>query len=513
MDQIINRLLHAKIATRDGLDRAKRQIAADFHIPIPRASELLLVYRKLIKKQPKKQNLTLEKLLRKREVRTLSGVAVIAVLTKPYPCPGRCAYCPSEKSMPKSYLSNEPAVMRAIKNKFDPYEQVKSRLKALEATGHTTDKCELIIMGGTWSYLPRKYQINFIKRCFDAFNGRTAKDLETAHKINETARNRCIGLTLETRPDYIDEKEIIRMRALGATRVELGVQHIDDKILRLNQRGHTVADTIEATKLLKQAGFKITYHLMPGLPGSTPTKDFQMFKTIFSDARFQPDQLKIYPCVVTRNSLLYKWWRQRKYRPYSDRQLKNILIKIKTVVPEYVRISRLIRDIPEESIIAGNKITNLRQILQNEKVRCRCIRCREIKNEEFRMKNLEFRIKKYKASEGIEYFLSYNDKKRDKLLAFLRLRIPAKNEKNFIPELQNAAMIRELHTYGTVIPVGRKSDATQHLGLGKKLIIEAEKIARKNDVDKLAVISGVGVVEYYQKQGFKKSGLYLIKNL
>ncbi|MCX6745494.1 MAG: tRNA uridine(34) 5-carboxymethylaminomethyl modification radical SAM/GNAT enzyme Elp3, partial [Candidatus Parcubacteria bacterium] len=415
---------------------------------------------------------------------------------------------------------NEPAVMRAILCNFDPYKQVKLRLDALKMTGHDTDKCELIIMGGTWSYLPKKYQDWFIKRCFDGFNGRIAKNLAQAQKWNEKAKYRVIGLTLETRPDYITISEIKRMRELGATRVEIGVQTIDDKILKLNKRGHLVEQTIKATKLLKDAGFKISYHMMPNLPGSTPAHDLAMFKKLFADQNFQPDMLKIYPCVVTKTSELYKWFKQGKYKPYSDKQLLNLIIKIKKIIPPYVRISRLIRDIPSESIMAGNKISNLRQLIQEEFKRtgqfCQCIRCREPRNQQLTFNNLTFRTQKYKASDGLEYFLTYESKDNKTLFAFLRLRINQKPDLGLIkvlPEIKDAAIIREVHTYGQLIPLKSKQKAVQHVGLGKSLIFEAEKIAKKQGFKKIAVISGIGVREYYKNLGYSLWKTYMVKNM
>lgn len=497
-----------------------RKIASSFKVAAPAKIQLISAYHKLVKQGIIKPSLALEKLLKKREIRTLSGVAPIAVLTKHYPCPGQCVFCPNEKNMPKSYLSNEPAVMRAITYKFDPYKQVKMRLEALAQNGHDTDKCELIVMGGTWSYLPIRYQNWFIKRCFDGFNRRTAKSLAQAQKWNETAKHRVVGLTLETRPDYINETEVKRMRDLGCTRVELGVQTISDKILKLTQRGHSNQQTVLATRLLKDAGFKISYHMMPNLPGSTVKQDFQTFKTIFTDSAYQPDMLKIYPCVVTKDAKIFNWFKQGKYKPYSDKQLLALIVKIKKIIPPYVRISRLIRDIPEISILAGNKISNLRQLINQRFQKtgefCRCIRCREARNQPINLKDLKLKIIKYPASEGQEYFLSYESKDEKTLFAFLRLRL----QQNFsnqllakLPELKDAAIIREIHTYGQLIPLkGPANKAIQHLGLGKKLISKAEEIVRKNKFQKLAVISGIGVRQYYQKLGYKLQGTYMIKH-
>jgi len=339
---------------------------------------------------------------------------------------------------------------------------------------------------------------------------------------NEKAKYRIIGITLETRPDYINEKELWQMRELGGTRVELGVQAIDDKILKLNKRGHDVAEIVRATKLLKDFGFKVTYHIMPGLPGSTAKKDLIMFKRLFTDQDFQPDQIKFYPTVVTRGSLLYRWWRAGKYKPYSDRVLKNLVIACKKVVPPYVRIIRLIRDIPGESIVAGNTITNLRQVLKQQGVKCGCIRCREAKGKKLEIRNLKFVKKRYIASFGEEYFLSYESRDRKVLYGFCRLRltpdiktqITDKNSvgaQNFVP-LQGAALVRELHVYGELVPLGNKK-IVQHAGLGKKLMTRAEQIAKQNGFNKMAVIAGVGVRDYYRKLGYKLDHSYMVKSL
>ncbi len=565
LTKITKSLIKAKIKTRPALVKTKKQLANSLKINAPLNSDLLAIYHKILLKRKIKPDKTLARLLRKREIRTLSGVAVITVLTKPYPCPGQCIYCPNETGMPKSYLANEPAAMRAVLTKFNPYTQVKVRLDALRINGHETDKIELIVLGGSWSAYPKKYQTWFIKRCFEALNGKTSKTLAQAQKLNEAAEHRCVGLTLETRPDMITSSEIKRMRELGCTRVELGVQSIYDQVLKLNKRGHTVKQTIEATKLLKQAGFKVMYHLMPNLPGSTPAKDLKMFQKIFSGSDFQPDLLKIYPCIVTKNSVLYRWYQQGKFKPYSDKQLKELLIKIKKQIPCYVRLTRLIRDIPAESIVAGNKITNLRQLITNDFKDCKCIRCREAghqkENYKFQItpirlrsgcleqsretnikqiQNLKLQIQKYRASCGTEYFLSYESKDRKVLYAFLRLRINDNINNNFFNELKGAALIRELHTYGELTPLG-KAGKVQHLGLGKKLMTEAEKIVKKMEINpaplsrtirgikknappanknkkwcgarKIAIISGIGVRQYYEKLGYRLEGTYMIKNL
>lgn len=563
--QFVKSIIKSNISDPDELSVLKRSFAKKNKVKIPTNIILLKAYYSMVKKKKISSLPELENLLRVRRVRSQSGVAVVAVLVKNFGCPGKCLYCPTEKDMPKSYLSNEPAVMRAIMNNFDPYDQVKTRLEGLTATGHPTDKIELIIIGGTFGSLSDKYRYEFVKRCFEAANnakksilrqpfdkaqGDISNDaklkasnkkqcqaepveallkqqLEKIQKINEKAKHRIVGITIETRPDYINEKEIIKLRELGVTRVELGVQSIYDDVLKLNKRGHDISQTILATKLLKDAGFKINYHLMPNLPGSSIARDKKMFHKIFSNENFQPDILKIYPTVVTKNSELYKWWKQGKYKPYSDKQLLDLLIAIKKEIPPYVRIMRLIRDIPSQSIIAGSKISNLRQIIEQKTrqniLRCRCIRCREVGKVEsgkwkVESKTLKLIRRDYDASQGKEIFLSFEDVKNDKLCALLRLRIPSEffsGKKHFIPALQNAAIIREIHTYGQLVPIAQKGKKNaQHIGLGKQLILEAERIAQDEfEVKKIAVISGVGVRDYYRKLGYRLENEYMVKNL
>jgi len=530
MKKAILELLKSNIKSREDLIIAKRKLAKKYSQVILSNSDILKEYQNLIATEEIKAKPALEKILRKRSIRTMSGIAPVAVLTKPYPCPGNCVYCPTEKDVPTSYLSNEPAVMRAIRCNYNPYKQVQLRLHALEANGHKPTKIELIVIGGTWSVLPEKYKYWYITECFRGANNygknknilfssppqmrrgqgwsenKLKNTLLKEQKRNEKAKYKIIGLTLETRPDYIDDKELKQMRKLGCTRVEIGVQAIDDKILKLNKRGHGVAAISQATKLLKDFGFKVTYHIMPGLPGSTAKKDLSMFKQLFTDERFQPDQIKFYPTIVTKGSLLYSWWKNKKYKPYSDKVLQNLIIQCKKIIPPYVRVIRLIRDIPGESIIAGNKITNLRQVLQNRGVKCKCIRCREARDKKFKLKDLRLIIKKYKASSGQEYFISYESRDKKILYGFCRLRL-----QNFV-FLRNTAIIRELHVYGELTPIGGKTKI-QHSGLGKKLMAEAEKIAKQNNYKKIAVISGIGVRNYYRQLGYKLKNTYMIKVL
>lgn len=494
---------------------------------IPTTAELLKAYHKLIEKNKLKPNQKIEQALVKRAIRTLSGVSIITVLTKPFPCPGKCIYCPTDVRMPKSYIADEPAAARALALRFDPFEQVKQRILALEKNGHPTEKIELIVKGGTWNSYPINYQYWFILRCFEAANKSRAKTKETknilelknklaqAQKKNESTSHRIIGLTLETRPDFITEKTVTIMRELGCTRLELGVQTTDEKILKLIKRGHGIEETKKASLLLKKYGFKVDYHLMPQLPGSTPRKDLTMLKEIFSNPDYRPDMIKIYPCTVIENSELYDLLKEKKYHPYSDKKLIEILKEFKTIVPRYCRISRLIRDIPNHHIKVGNRVTNLRQIIQTEMAHegksCKCLRCREVghfSNEKEKIKKIipQLFVDKYKANNGYEYFLSFEDEKRKMVFAFCRLRL---DKNGAYP-----AFIRELHTYGQTLAIGEKEkSASQHKGMGKKLISAAEKIAQKNNAEKIAVISGVGVRDYYRKLGYSLENTYMVKKI
>jgi elongator complex protein 3 len=536
-DNYIKSAIKELPATQEEFLQLKKKLSKLYKLPLPTNADMRDRYNTLVNEKQVAASKAFEAILLSRAIRTQSGVAVVAVLTKSYPCPGKCIYCPTEKDMPKSYLSNEPAVMRAIDSHFDPYLQMQNRLRSLEINGHKTDKIELIVMGGTFSFLPKAYQKKFITRCFQAANeyGNKSKVhkvvksqdeiLSEQQKKNESAEHRIIGLTLETRPDYIDEKEVVNFRNLGCTRVELGVQSIYDDVLKLNKRGHLVSETIRATKLLKNAGFKINFHMMPGLPGSTPARDFKMFKELFVNPAFQPDMLKIYPTVVLRDSVLYNMWKKGQYRPLSNKTFEKLVVKIKNeaIVP-YVRIARLIRDVPTPSIIAGPTVSNLRQIIIPQS-NCPCIRCREVGAGFIVKEKIILDRIDYAASDGKEIFLQYvtadkparkgEPQPGKKLFALLRLRIPNNSKDHFLPVLKNAALIREVHTYGKLTQIDQQ-DATspQHIGFGKKLLLKAEKIAKEEfNLDKIVVISGVGVRGYYKKQGYKLRDTYLVKNL
>jgi len=541
---IFQELVKSQIKNREDLDSFKRKMAKKYKTSCPKNIELLKIYHKLSQKKRIKSLENIEKLLRIRPIRSLSGIINVSVLTKPYPCPGKCIFCPSQKNIPKSYLDKEPAVQRAILTNFNPYLQVQVRLKSLQKIGHPLDKVELRIIGGTWSYYPKQYQTWFIKKCFASANQYGKKtsnklqinrSLEKLQGKNEKAKCKIIGITIETRPDYINIKEIKRMRNLGITRVELGVQSIYNDVLKINKRGHNIESTIKATKLLKDSGFKVSYQMMPNLLGSNFKKDVKMFEQLFVNPDFQPDLLKIYPLALVKQSPLYKQYKQNKFKPYSKDKLIKLLIEIKKQIPYQCRIQRIIRDIPSKYIIeGGTKTSNLRENVQKEMkekgLKCKCIRCREIKKEYDNKEKIYLFRKDYNASGGKEIFLSFEsiaiDKRRSsmpinadrKLYALLRLRIPSQffqKKRHFSKILNNAAVIREMHTYGQMIPVGKKSVSVQHKGLGKKLIKEAEKIAKKEfGLNKIAVISGIGARGYYSsKLNYKLQKTYMVKVL
>ncbi|MBN1156187.1 tRNA uridine(34) 5-carboxymethylaminomethyl modification radical SAM/GNAT enzyme Elp3 [Candidatus Woesearchaeota archaeon] len=494
----------------------------------------------------------LRKFLRTKPTRTISGVAICAIMTRPYKCPhGKCMMCPGGPesffgNIPQSYTGKEPATMRAIRNNYDPYLQVMNRLEQYVVLGHSIDKIELIIMGGTFPSFPKKYQENFIKYSFKAFNDfssmffrknefdfikfkrffelpgafgdkkrekkihkkllslKTKAKLELEQRRNEKSRARVVALCIETRPDYCKEEHIKQMLKLGTTRVELGVQTTDDDILERINRGHGAKESIIATRLLKDSLLKVGYHLMPGLPGSSIKKDIGMFKEIFVDEKFRPDAIKIYPCMVMPGTKLYEEYRKGAFKPLSTEEAARLIAKVKRIVPPYVRIMRVQRDIPTKVTSAGVDKTNLRQyvdkVMREERIKCNCIRCREPKGKGIDYSKIKLKRTDYDASGGYEVFLSIESK--DVLLGFLRLRIG-----------KNICGIRELHVYGPSIEIGRRG-IIQHKGYGKMLLKEAERIAREEfHENKMLVIAGIGAREYYRKQGYKRKGCYMVKKL
>jgi elongator complex protein 3 len=545
LETVLLAIISAKPTSRAEFDDARRIICGDIGINQPANNLLTGAYQKMIENGRVQKDEELMRFMTKADVRNISGIAVITSLIKPYLCPGKCVYCPTEARMPKSYLANEPAAARALRLDFSPYEQMKQRIGMLERNGHSCDKIEYIIKGGTWNAYPLKYQYWFIYESFKAANDlareiplgpvdeavfsintieQMQEVLDAEQTFNETAKHRIIGLTLETRPDAIAPKTILHMRRQGCTRIELGLQAPDDKILELIKRGHTTEQFRKAMHLLRDVGFKVDLHFMPDLPGTTPEHDVEMYKSIFTDEGLKPDMVKIYPNTVIKSAELYQWLLDGRYKPYGAEGLFRALLEMKKATPYYCRISRLIRDIPETDIEAGNKITNLREALEKELhargEKCVCLRCREIGRQ---LKHVDpavdpqLFVEEYTTRGGTEYFLSFEDSKRIAVYGFLRLRIPHTQNEPLLalfPELQHAAFVRELHVYGKLVKIGQRAElSTQHTGLGKALVAAAEEIAKKHSFSKVAIISGVGVREYYEKLGYTKQGTYMVKNL
>jgi elongator complex protein 3 len=466
--------------------------------------------------------------LQMKPTRTISGVAPVTVLTKPYPCPGQCIFCPTDVRMPKSYLHDEPGAMRAEQHAFDPFAQTAARIKSFEALGHGVSKIELLILGGTWSSYRRDYQEWFIQRCLDAMNGRDSGSLAEAQQWNETAEHRNVGLVIETRPDHVNWDEIRWLRSLGVTKVQMGAQSLDDHILEINKRGHTVEQTREAVSLLRAAGFKIVLHWMPNLLGATPQSDREDFIKLWSDPAMRPDELKIYPCSLLANAELYEYWQRGEYIPYTDEELLDLIVECLTVVPRYCRVNRVIRDIPAPNVVAGSKRSNMRQdaegLIKERGLKYECLRAREVREAEVRFDDLHLDSIVYDSRVGIEHFISYVTS-NDKVAGFLRLNLPLSESplsllgrggggEGLPPELANAAIIRELHVYGPALPLGDDADGeAQHLGLGARLLDHAEQVAREQGYKKIAVISAIGTREYYRKRGFEVEGLYMTKTL
>jgi len=551
-------ILKKKKLTKQEISNLKTRLCRKYKIDIPTDIRILLSAdvkdRKLLKH------------LITKPTRTISGVAVCAIMTRPIKCPhGKCSICPGGPksffgNMPQSYTGKEPAARRAIRNKFDPYLQVMNRLEQYIMTGHVPDKIELIIMGGTFPSFTKLYQDYFIKYALKAMNDfsliffrnnklnlkrfkeffempgnfqdnkrvkriqnkliklKNKTTLEKEQKKNESSKIRCVGLTIETRPDFAKPEHANQMLRLGATRVELGVQTAYDNVLKKIERGHSVRESIDATKTLKNLGFKINYHMMIGLPGSDRKKDINSFKKIFSDKSFKPDMLKIYPCMVLKGTKIYNLWKDKKYTPPTTEEAVKIITEIKRFVPPYVRIMRVQRDIPTYLTEAGVDKTNLRQYIEKELrekgMKCNCIRCREIgrklQKEKINLKNIKLKILEYDASNGKEFFISYEDVKNNALIGFCRLRFPSQSLRKEITD--RSALIRELHVFGSAISIGKKGNI-QHAGYGKKLLAKAEQIALKNKKDKIVIISGIGVRNYYRRLGYKKQGPYMVKNL
>jgi elongator complex protein 3 len=521
--EIINALLLLPQPTPDDLHRVKTKVAAKHQLTqIPSNAEIITALK------PKEKTKLLP-VLRRKATRTISGVTVIAVMTKPQPCPQPepCAYCPGgpAQGVPQSYTGHEPAALRGSQNSYNPYMQVQSRIHQLTSIGHRVDKVELIIMGGTFPATPPEYQTWFIQRCLDALTGKASANLEEAQAQAETSRIRNVSITVETRPDWCKEPHVDAMLDMGVTRVEIGVQNPSDAIYRLAGRSHTVADVTEATRIAKDAGLKIVYHLMPGMPGSNPTKDLEAFRRVFMDPVFKPDMIKIYPCLVIAGTKAHSWYREGAYTPYTTKEAAELIAKVKKTLPPWVRVMRVQRDIPAGLIVAGVDKSNLRQLVQQKLAehgdKCACIRCREVGHRLTVDKvtpnadKVKILAVPYTASEGKEIFISAEDPRNNVLIGYLRLRIPS--AKAHRPEIRAvpSAIVRELHVYGPLVPVGKHlARAWQHKGYGSMLLSEAERVAHEAyDSKKLLVISALGTKQYYMRFGYERDGVYVSKKL
>ena len=546
---IIDDILDGKITARKQLEVKKRQLCRDLKLSKFMSNADILEYAKPEEKE------IVSAIVKKKPTRTISGVAVVAVMCHPHKCPhGRCFYCPESDIAPPSYTGEEPAALRGRMYDYHPYVQCFNRLKQLKKIGHPIDKVELIIMGGTFPSRDLDYQEWFVSQCLKAMcdiglimenkptnyeynldydeirsfesgvlNTYAPNDyvlIDDVQKVNENSKVRCVGMTFETRPDYCKKEHINRMLDFGVTRVELGVQTLSDDLYVKIKRGHTIADVIEANQLLRDSAIKVAMHMMPGL-FSNQKQDLKMFKQLFSDDNFKPDMLKIYPCLVTKGSELYDLWQKGEYEPYTDEEAVELITKVKAILPKWVRTMRIQRDIPSTLIEAGVLKSNLGEIVYNnlEKhdINCKCIRCREIghkkTSQEYTLDDFELFSENYTACEGQEYFLSIEDFNEESLAGFLRLRLPSKN--HFRPEISDTtALVRELHVYGNMIKIGDKNPKIgQHTGFGERLLKEAENIAIDNGKDEIAIISGIGTRNYYRKFGYEKVGPYMKKKL
>ena len=497
-------------------------------------SDLVAGFRYLIEEGDLEPDSPLLDRIRMKPVRTASGVAPVTVLTAPAGCPGQCIFCPDDWRMPKSYIYDEPGAQRAERDGFDPFKQTFGRIEAFESIGHDASKVELLILGGTWSAYSQDYRQWFVRRCYDAMNAvgdanfTPAVSLEESQRRNVLSAHRNVGLVVETRPDWITPDEIHNLRRLGVTKVQIGVQSLEDDVLTLNKRGHTVAQVRQALGLLRTAGFKLHLHWMPNLYGATLQSDRASFRQFFDDPAIRPDELKIYPCSLIAGTELYQRWLEGDYTPYSEQELVGLLADIKPTVPPYTRINRLFRDIPAHHIQAGVKVSNLREIVHNELARrgerCGCIRCREVGRQQVRDEDLRLTSYSYATDLTDEHFLQFvveGDSAHDgaaalgsaPIVGFLRLSLPKSptaGSRAFLDELRGNALIREVHVYGPALAIGgAEAGAAQHVGVGTRLLAEARRLSRAAGFDRINVIAATGTRAYYAARGFEPGELYM----
>ncbi|MEM4245349.1 MAG: tRNA uridine(34) 5-carboxymethylaminomethyl modification radical SAM/GNAT enzyme Elp3 [Candidatus Nanoarchaeia archaeon] len=555
--ELISKIIEDNLSLEQTL-KLRRKLARKYHPKVfPSITQILM--------HASESQIPKLKHLISKPSRVVSGVAVVAVMTKPIKCPhGKCVPCPGGPdsffgSVPQSYTGKEPATMRAVRNFYDPYLQIFNRLEQYILLDHMPDKVELIVMGGTFPSFPKKYQEEFITYCFKALNdfsthffkeqnldfekfkdffelpteniddkeriGKIQKkilalkkksSLMKEQKRNESSLIRCVGLTIESRPDYAMLKHANEMLKLGCTRVELGIQSTYDDVLKKIERGHSVADSIKSMLILKDLGFKVNAHMMLGLPGSSPEKDLSSLKELFTNPDFRPDMLKLYPCMVLEGTKLHSMYKEGRYKPLTTKDAVEIIAKFKSEVPPYVRIMRVQRDIPTKVTVAGVDKTNLRQYvsryMKEHGTRCRCIRCREVGRAK-RVERVEVMVRPYDASKGREFFISVEDPKNDVLVGFCRLRFPFKSLRKEITK--KSALVRELHVYSPLVQIGKEpgKGQMQHKGFGAMLLGKAESIAKEHGYNKIVIISGVGVRSYYKSLGYKLEGPYMVKKL
>ena len=523
LQEILEEVKAGKAKDHLQLNSLKHKIAGKFRLSkMPSTAQLIQIA------SPKEKK-DFQRVLSRKPTRILSGVTVIAIMTKPFDCVGKCIYCPSSlvegKKTPKSYTGLEPSTMRGLMFNFNPYKIVENRLQQYNEVNIYSPKLELILQGGTFTALPYPHQKYFVKRCYDAVLKQNTNSLEEAKLLCEHSEKRVVGLTIETRPDWCGKKEINRMLNLGATRVELGVQNPDDRTYKMNVRGHTVKDVVTATQLLKDSCFKIAYHLMPGMYGSSYEADLENFKKIFSQQEFMPDMIKLYPCLVMPKTPLYELWKQGKFEPLSTEKAAGMIAELKKFVPRHVRIMRIQRDIPTTVISGGVKNSNLRQMVEQKMaekgIKCNCIRCREAglksyhSGEKLSTENAKLVRENYKASNGNEIFLSFEDTSKNALFGFCRLRVPSNPFRKEITT--KTGLIRELHIYSKALELSENpgNNEMQHRGFGKALIKEAERIAKQEfGCNKMLIIAGLGVKEYYRKQlGYQNDGPFVSRAL
>ncbi|WEL19715.1 tRNA uridine(34) 5-carboxymethylaminomethyl modification radical SAM/GNAT enzyme Elp3 [Candidatus Nanohalococcus occultus] len=515
--KIIEEIESGEIESKDGIEKRKKELCREMSFQgMPKNSDI----REFLDDEEEQA----KELLKTKPTRSISGIANIAIMARPAPCGGGCVYCPKGEGAPQSYTGKEPATRRAIRNKYDPFDQVSDRLGQYEKNGHSIDKSKLIVMGGTFPFQDPDYQKEFVKRAFDGFNtygdGTESDTLEEAIKQNETAKVRNVGVTFETRPDICETEHIDRILEMGGTRVEMGVQTVFEETHERTNRGHGMDKVIEATRKLKNAGFKVCYHLMLGLPGEDFEDDIEKFRQAFNKEQFQPDEVKIYPCEVIQGTELYRRYENGEFDPITSEEAKERLKKIqKDVLPPHVRVKRVMRDIPSTEVDAGPALTNMRQMalqeLAEEGIRCRCIRCREVGHVKHKLglepKDVELLERDYAASGGHEYFYSFEDVDQDIILGFLRARAPTQSFRDEIDD--DTLIVRQLKVLGSSTDIGTEGKDTQHKGYGKQLMEKAEEKARDLGRDRVAVISAVGTREYYRKLGYELEGAYMVKEL